>query len=845
MPSTPYLAPLAERADIHKSCKSLETLLGVFNDYCEAAGSIVLLQKRLAKALRETAGMKTTGEIAANTLNASATIFEVSADIDSKFAKIADKEYDALSSDVKKWFKKLAKEEKIHDDRISNANAKIKQAGQIYEKKSKKNPRDATEEHSRYINLISTLGPEISQEKHILPAPLLTIWDSTHSLNVTQRHTATTYNAASCLSRVADAEWLKTCESIRRYSPAIGALGEWRALCEGGWLGPVPSDLPDIDASQHDLVRDASAEKSELEEPRTPLPEDSLVAVGSTERLDLSNQSLQGQDQLWTRRSSYDNSAQGSPVIANHHSPSIAQDHGNLQRNHLAAPPPSYNINIPKESNMDSVRTLSAFPLPPTHFPIPPRRDQGSQSQSSQSSTSYANIPRLTESPLPTDVDGPHQAMSGADSVRTAEPLLVQEHEGKTVSSDPRVVGIGNILADRPAPFPQALAQSSEAFFKPQVQSTGQHNRILSPPAEQNPWSESSFDEEFGVKPSNSVYREANATYPPNLQTTERSGSIVAVMRNRYQENTSPSPSIISPRKAVRRLSDNINDLTSRYQSIDGPSSGARESISRQLPILPTPSSDRQVGGAEQLRNTSRSNDPAQTSPRAADAVRRQQQRLDDLARLELHEKELALRRPEHESEQQKRLTTETEREMSSKELSKAPTSPSAYSPLRPRERKLSSRTQLSLSHASARVPPTSGSESNTRYPYRASNPVTPSPPLRSPYIDQYSRSQSSLTQSPQTSSSTSSHAPYCGCAACSASKYGASQSPPRDTSLRPVAEPLTLRPPEKKSNWMRRLSMPVGNILNLDSKKNASQQSLVGAQGRGGVFSLDGKKNA
>jgi hypothetical protein len=74
------------------------------------------------------------------------------------------------------------KEEKAHDERLSSANARIKQAGglliicpfqlsylifkgQTYEKKSKKNARDAGEEHAKYINLISTLGPEISQEK--------------------------------------------------------------------------------------------------------------------------------------------------------------------------------------------------------------------------------------------------------------------------------------------------------------------------------------------------------------------------------------------------------------------------------------------------------------------------------------------------------------------------------------------------------------------------------------------------------------------------------------------------------------------------------------------------------
>jgi hypothetical protein len=79
-------------------------------------------------------------------MNASAAIFDALSDIDAKFAKITDKEYDGISTEVKKWFKKLAvsviralvhisndckyqKGEKVHDERMSNANAKIKQAG--------------------------------------------------------------------------------------------------------------------------------------------------------------------------------------------------------------------------------------------------------------------------------------------------------------------------------------------------------------------------------------------------------------------------------------------------------------------------------------------------------------------------------------------------------------------------------------------------------------------------------------------------------------------------------------------------------------------------------------------
>jgi hypothetical protein len=38
-------------------------------------------------------------------------------------------------------------------------------SGQVYEKKAKRGAIDVNEEHNRYINLLNTLGPEISQTK--------------------------------------------------------------------------------------------------------------------------------------------------------------------------------------------------------------------------------------------------------------------------------------------------------------------------------------------------------------------------------------------------------------------------------------------------------------------------------------------------------------------------------------------------------------------------------------------------------------------------------------------------------------------------------------------------------
>lgn len=44
----------------------------------------------------------------ANALNASATVFDSLCEVDTKFAKLVDSECEGISSEVKKWFKRLA-----------------------------------------------------------------------------------------------------------------------------------------------------------------------------------------------------------------------------------------------------------------------------------------------------------------------------------------------------------------------------------------------------------------------------------------------------------------------------------------------------------------------------------------------------------------------------------------------------------------------------------------------------------------------------------------------------------------------------------------------------------------
>jgi len=61
---------------------------------------------------------------------------------------------------------------------------------------------------------------------------------------VTSKHTTTLYSLSASLGRVAEAQWLRVCETVRRSSPSVGPLGEGKAYLEGNFLSQAPPDLP-------------------------------------------------------------------------------------------------------------------------------------------------------------------------------------------------------------------------------------------------------------------------------------------------------------------------------------------------------------------------------------------------------------------------------------------------------------------------------------------------------------------------------------------------------------------------------------------------------------------------
>ncbi|KAI6042889.1 hypothetical protein EDC04DRAFT_3138758 [Pisolithus marmoratus] len=871
-PAAPTALP-ADRSDIHKSCRTIEVLVAAFTDYCEAAKAVATAQKKLVRALKDAAGIKAGVEYAANALSATANIFDVLADVDAKFAKIADRECGSVNAEVKKWLKKLAKEEKAHDDRMNESNARIKQAGQSYEKKSKKGTRDAGEEHARYINILSVIGPEMSRAKH------------NHAMYVAQQHASAMFGVAACLARIADAEWARTCESMRRFAPTIGPLGEWRALCEGTWSGPLPDDLPDL--SSFDFPRGQVSTPHNL----SPTPTMATSAAGSSAYGNIVSE--------WGLTNPSERSlpvppggggfnpgstpSMGNIPLEPPRPPYASNTYNSTNTQSSAGTHDSVNSNGHRQGSVNSITTLSAFPLPPTHTPGPvsaapigqvaeaQKHHQAQQAQQLQNihvalshmelqsralgqthSHGLSDSPIPVESPLGADTasgvpDAPRSPRIPPSTLHT--PSVSRQNSGgspeersswgssmehKTpMGSNPSVPG-----GDPPRPRRRSIV-GRPPLPSPAPKSPLPPIPVLPSPTPafrpDSPFKRSEqTDKEFGVHKDGesagsaisveSADRGRSAFKSQSMDAggqplvrSESVGNNVAALRNRYSrivEAPSQGP------KDIPRLPMSVSVMASRYQPVDEPMSPRRMAASPCTDRFPPPETP--------MRQTPRDMQIDENE------IRKRKQRIEELAELELKEKEYELRQRERELNQRSReLARDKLQFLQTRPDFNRTNSPAIVGdgPKGPRNSRFAHRRgSQSVSHIVMSHPSSSSSSitttNNTTSMASTSTPHLPMPmPLPSPAnvpSHSPSRSQSS------TPLPAKDHAPFCGCDTCSVIKYRLSNTSPSPHDLRPPEPPIMLRP-EKPKGWMRRLSMPsVSGALSLDAaKKNAA--SLAG----------------
>jgi hypothetical protein len=449
------------------------------------------------------------------------------------------------------------------------------------------------------------------------------LWDanifySNHSLNVSQRHTATTYGVAACLSRLADSEWQRSCECVRRFSPTIGPLGQWKALCEGGWTGPVPSDLPNVDNGDGGQQTPQSDDdkgglKPIQEEPQsypqptgarvTPEPSkvEQLRAVPPEYSAGPPSTSASSQD---LSRENISAQSMETPTLQSQrvNPPPIEPPSGiaTTRPNSLDPPRPSF-----VDANTGSVRSLSAFPSPPTHFPIPPlrpnqpQRQQSSLSQSVSTSSSNLQFPSsnaaLADSPVSAHselddslktTDQNFRPSNSLTSALNLSPPITDKGARSRGAEDARgdaspVSASPSSPVDirRPIPVNSHTSLPVESGYQrsrePQELENLSHRASSSADLDSviAKYHQSQYEEgnrEFGVMDRRDVITSGkartmdNVKYPKTVErsdTVKSNGSLVAAMRNRYSSNV----------RFLHRSFQSILLIYTLYYSLDQP----------------------------------------------------------------------------------------------------------------------------------------------------------------------------------------------------------------------------------------------------------------------------------
>jgi len=360
-------------------------------------------------------------------------------------------------------------------------------------------------------------------------------------------------------------------------------------MCEGGWTGSLPSDLTDLDqanASPTTKLEEPTGLKPIQEEAPNPLHQNVVTSLHSEPR-----ELLPGYSTGPPSASTSSQELQREPQSV-HNSPTATRNN-QMQSNvtsEARLAPVSTNLEPPRvpfiDSNTGSVRSLSAFPTPPTHFPLPPLRQpqaQHHQSSLSQSVPSSSNLEfpssaysnQLAESPVSANDDRSGISDAGEYSKRTTHdvrhnapaadvpnisppsperryrerPRIPDEQR----NSDSLVVSVPSVTEIR-RPIPVRSQTSLPPEVTSQINQDGSDTRYLpSSSMESTAFIPTSSirrnveEGEFGVM--NNIAETSNfrthhsPKYPRPVERTDTgasNGSIVAAMRNRYSSNVSP-----------------------------------------------------------------------------------------------------------------------------------------------------------------------------------------------------------------------------------------------------------------------------------------------------------------
>ena len=241
---------LVERPELHKSLKALESLLVNLDEYRDLSARLAKVEKKLAKSTSELERTKVVLDTPSQTLQLTSNMFEGLADVSSRHAKHIQKEYEAVNDACAKYFKKVAKEERAHDELVQTLDAKIKKANAAHEKNVKKvTANKALESHDKYIATVQALTNDIARAKNA------------HAQSMAAKSHASSLLVASTVGGLADVEFKRRCESVRRVGPHVGRLNQLLCFTSSEFMPALQaSEFQDAEQGQAEYLAGLTAQ---------------------------------------------------------------------------------------------------------------------------------------------------------------------------------------------------------------------------------------------------------------------------------------------------------------------------------------------------------------------------------------------------------------------------------------------------------------------------------------------------------------------------------------------------------------------------------------------------------
>ncbi|GAA5878820.1 hypothetical protein JCM8547_004842 [Rhodosporidiobolus lusitaniae] len=272
-PSIPTSAAKSlDRPVLHKSLASLSALLVALDDYRSTTLARSKATKRLSKAVRDLssgftekqAGKEGKSEVVVEALVGAAGMWEVLQEVEGKYAKGVEKDYEGVNKVAEAWFRKTAKEEKAFDDAIAALDSKVAKATASYQSSaqtssssSSRNMHAAldtlTSQHSAYMSTLSSLSAQVQQLK------------ASYAQTIAERREGVGREVARVVSGMAEKEWRNHVEGTRRGGKEIGRVVAGGMWCEGGMeMGGEAAFL--------EQAREEKEREREREKTATPVP---------------------------------------------------------------------------------------------------------------------------------------------------------------------------------------------------------------------------------------------------------------------------------------------------------------------------------------------------------------------------------------------------------------------------------------------------------------------------------------------------------------------------------------------------------------------------------------------